>query len=402
MKRSSKIILNFSLALASVLLTYLAFELLLFKPLLPYLPPSLYNHMVREARVLGQTTKPGLLPSPGYIAIAGDSYAQGKGDWFTSTGYDRTAKYQSTHVIHDLLGVDVLTFGRSGAGSVEANVLEPIQSYRLLNENGLPLAKPGCMFFYFYEGNDIENNRRFLGDWFKSYYDMERLHEPGVFQKFLGEMVAEYANGSAREPGERIFFGNFLFRLFRDNVLWRFSRRFMDEDKEAKQGGKVNRIVVNNETFGIPDRLQSPCMTDNAVEQGLFVYQQSVLFAADFFKDTTIYLVYVPSPIACYEVASDRVSVFYGDPEKDYLYPREAMFRRSDEMAASIRDFAREKGFGFVDARPYLRKAAETEFIHGPTDWAHFNKKGYEVLAGAMIDALRETPCPGLGAAAKQ
>ena len=35
----------------------------------------------------------------------------------------------------------------------------------------------------------------------------------------------------------------------------------------------------------------------------------------------------------------------------------------------------------FLNPTKSLRKVASQEFIHGPIDWGHFNKRGYEALS---------------------
>ncbi|WP_449242942.1 hypothetical protein, partial [Desulfovibrio sp.] len=87
-----KKLLNLLLALTSVGLVYALVEFLLFPLLLPFLSPAAYHSFPRDMRLPGQTSKAGLLPRPGYLALAGDSYAQGKGDWFIDLGYDRASR----------------------------------------------------------------------------------------------------------------------------------------------------------------------------------------------------------------------------------------------------------------------------------------------------------------------
>jgi hypothetical protein len=46
----------------------------------------------------------------------------------------------------------------------------------------------------------------------------------------------------------------------------------------------------------------------------------------------------------------------------------------------------------FVDATPALRAAGERHVIHGPEDWDHLNKGGYEVLGKLVAARVQSEP----------
>ena len=41
---------------------------------------------------------------------------------------------------------------------------------------------------------------------------------------------------------------------------------------------------------------------------------------------------------------------------------------------------------GFLDLRPAIRVATAQEVLHGPRDFKHFNRKGYEVLGRSVAE----------------
>jgi hypothetical protein len=45
----------------------------------------------------------------------------------------------------------------------------------------------------------------------------------------------------------------------------------------------------------------------------------------------------------------------------------------------------------FLNTTKNLRKVASQEFIHGPTDWDHFNKKGYETLSTEIAQVFLQS-----------
>lgn len=378
-----KLLTTLLLPLASVTLVYLLAEFVFFPFLLDRLPPNLYNFMPRELRVLGQTSKAGLLPAPGYLAIAGDSYAQGKGDWFIANGYDRNSRFQATHLLHDALGVDCLTFGRSGASSWDGLVLEPLQIYNRLNRLGLKLPQPGAMLLYFYEGNDVYDNKRFLYDHLDSEH-VDRPQTPEQYRDFLELLVRKYASGGSREPGDGLIFGNMILRLLRDSVYYPLTRNIVDPDP-LRAPGKINRIVLDSGIVPVPDKLQGPPVnfSPDMLDSSTIMFQQAALSIRDHFPKTRMFIVYVPSPLSCYSWEGDTVS----EERESQPVSRQEILLVSQALAGSIRDFAARNGFGFVDTRPELREEAAHTLLHGPRDWDHFNRAGYETFTKAIIDA---------------
>lgn len=60
----------------------------------------------------------------------------------------------------------------------------------------------------------------------------------------------------------------------------------------------------------------------------------------------------------------------------------------SKEIESSVENLSTRRGFTFIDFAPVIRNAAKTQLLHGPKDWDHFNKAGYELLGYAMAQAL--------------
>ena len=122
-----------------------------------------------------------------YVAIAGDSYSEGAGDSFLNDDPD----YSIGHFLHQDGGRNFLIFGRSGYGSVSAakGVVENIR-FSHLSPYFRDLGTPEEILFFFYEGNDLNNNLEFL-----DYFDVQ----PGEgFDADLDRVVRDYQlNGYA-------------------------------------------------------------------------------------------------------------------------------------------------------------------------------------------------------------
>jgi hypothetical protein len=122
--RARLAIVNLLLVLASLTVAYLMCELILFRLVLPTWPPGVRTYLPETADVLVQNSKAGAVPHD-YIAVLGDSYSEGVGDWLIEAGDDRSKPFHSANVIHDMMHRDVVSFGREGIGSAEALVRMP-------------------------------------------------------------------------------------------------------------------------------------------------------------------------------------------------------------------------------------------------------------------------------------
>lgn len=385
--RLRRLALNLLLAVASLGVTLLLLELLLCKPLLPHLPKAAYHHMIRELRVLGQTSFIGAVPDPGYVAIAGDSNAQGKGDWFTEQGYDRTADYHSAHVLRDLLHKDVLSFGRSGAGSADGLLLEPVQIRAMLERYDMPLPAPSVVLAYFYEGNDIENNVDFLQRWIipalPDAAEVELQHVRAALQ----DVATTQATGRPRQWNDVPVCINFLLRSLRNTLRNSFTRKYIDVEPVVPAGA-VTVARLDGQDAPLPDRLQSPPvqLDDRDIRNGVLVLEASLELLARAFAPAPVVLVYIPAPLSCYELVSAQASTYYGGAAP---YPSGEIAAASDSLFARVRNAAARQGIRVIDTRPALRQAARQAPIHGPRDWDHLNRRGYETLAKAIAGKLQ-------------
>src|ERR1043165_5044758 len=153
---------NALLLIVSILVTYLAASFVIFRFLEPQLSLNLHPHFPDIAEVFAQTSKAGTVPHD-YMALLGDSYAEGQGDGLLAAGGDRTKFVHSAHVLHRLTNRDVVSLGLGGAGGVQAMVRQPA---RILNGDCFlypRLEPPRQIFVYVYEGNDLDENGYIAG-----------------------------------------------------------------------------------------------------------------------------------------------------------------------------------------------------------------------------------------------
>jgi len=123
------------------------------------------------------------------------------------------------------------------------------------------------------------------------------------------------------------------------------------------------------------------------VQQALLVFRAALALAKETFAPIPIVLVYVPSPLAVYRLVTEEVPIdAYEGPYQ--VHRREEVARRTDEICAGVSAIAAAVGVDFLDARPAIRAAARDRPVHGPGDWKHLNRAGYEALGQAIAGAL--------------
>src|SRR5215212_243131 len=158
---------------------------------LPYVPLRLQGDLPDDIRIFAQSSKAGVVPRDP-ILLLGDSYAQGFGDWLLEANPNRNGPFHSAHVIQTLTGRDVISLGRSGAGSGEGLAVLPAVAYSYAKQAWrLRLPAPHAIAVYFYEGNDLNDNMSFLERNFE-YQD-----EPDLADR-LDRTISTYSNLSAQ------------------------------------------------------------------------------------------------------------------------------------------------------------------------------------------------------------
>ncbi len=384
---------NAALVLASLALGYLICEVVLFRVLLPTWPPAVRTYLPETADVLVQNSKSGAVPHD-YIAILGDSYAEGIGDWLIEAGDDRSKPFHSANIIHEIMGRDVVSFGREGIGSAEAlvrmptHILEGSKCYQFPR-----LEEPSRLVVYFYAGNDIHDNLQFLRKVAAKYGGSDERR------------VAEYLTG---EYGQ---FASWRCHLHLADTIGRMAKLYYHahtRDAQAKllaskQLSGLNRLIVGNEEIPL-EHLYGPAvdMADDEIEAGASVFDQSLDWLRQRFPHVATDVVYIPAPLSVYRLAGD--TAFYisqpapGDPPiRKGEVPVAKVAHNSQMLCGLIRNASLRHGVGFLDTRPALRQAAATRPVHGPHDWSHFNEAGYRLLGRIVADELQNPSQGGCG-----
>lgn len=379
---------NLALVIISVMFAYLAAEPLFQLFVAPRLALNKQEFLEREARILAQSSKDGATPASGYIALIGDSHALGLGDWLSGADKSANPPYHSAHLLHEATGRDVITFGRGGAGSIDGLAVEPIRKIEFVDNLLLfEMGKPGVGLVYFYEGNDLNDNLGILERHFYPEYNVKRIFEPEYFRAFLDKLAAEAAREAG--PTDNLILGHFLFEAadtWINAAIKGVKRSVLGPEEENPLPEPVTRVKVGGEIRTMPPYMQGPALGLGAekLETALYAFRQSLAALADYMPETEFYVVYVPSPLSTYEIVSESVHA-QAYQSRRWVYPAQRVRERSGEIAEYVRASAALLGMDFIDTRPALGRAAEKRFLHGPGDWRHFNRAGYEAFTDVVL-----------------
>ncbi|HEY1472479.1 MAG TPA: hypothetical protein VGF53_00185 [Pseudolabrys sp.] len=376
-------IANALLVIASALICYVAMEYAIFRVALPIMPLDIWPQLPSIADVLTQNSKAAYLPHD-YVALLGDSNAEGLGDWLLETKGDRTKPFHSANVIHNMTGRNVVTFGKGGAGSAEGIVLRPAQVFPSSPCSVFPaIDPPRQMFVYFYEGNDVEDNLSFLG----KVKDRYGRADAEAIDRFLAE---KYAGGSPWDchlelADTTIRMAQFLFQYYVAGAAVVYC---------GAATPHANRIVVDDGTIEVPT-LQGAALgiSEENIRRSMNTLAHSLSWLRKRFSGVPISVIYVPSPLAVYRHAGDSVSHCITIPNANVFAPTAELEWHHDLMRNLVAKISADQGMDFADATPALRAAASTHVIHGPRDWDHLNESGYRVL-GALVSSRVQTVAP--------
>ena len=198
-------------------------------------------------------------------------------------------------------------------------------------------------------------------------------------------------------------FSRFIFKgikgLFYESKYDAYWRKLIEEQKLHKlnlsqvdrypRGHFLNIALVDNEKWVFSNKNVKPPieLANNEIRLGLYVFEQSLLYASSFFKDSKIDLVYLPSVTSSYNLLLPEESGLSGIAnfrlDQSYL----TKIKESEIfLVKEIESIAKKHGFGFIDVRNDVKKASKSQIIHGILDQNHFNKKGYHVFAESIIE----------------
>ncbi len=349
-----------------------------------------------------QTSKEGFYPHD-YIALTGDSYAMGMGDQLMHDPDRYRPRFSSAHTIADLTGKDVISYGMPGSGSIRGIISNPVAGQRYIRKLVDPkFPPPRWMLVYFYEGNDLTENWMYYDKTFAVDYAGQDYNNAQVFDRYVQEVALSrhrlYQAANAAGWKERLLFWRYISRLYAEKIekkkIYRkkypneFGLVYVPEKRWQPQltGASVNKALIAGDIAQLPDNLQGPSMdlSPEQLLQAVGTFDKSLAYSRRYFTETRFAVVYIPSVLSIYALSGDKVSAqnYFSD---DTLFDRQVLEQRHRWIREQIAGVCAAQGLPFVDATDDLRAAATKEALHGPRDWNHLSREGYETLGRSVV-----------------
>ena len=368
------VLVNSLLVVVSLTVSYLVFSLVTFRVILPHWQLTVRPYFTGTVDLLVQNSKAGYLPQD-YIAILGDSNAEGHGDWLLSAKGNRANAFHSAHILHDLTGRDVISLGRGGAGSAQAMVRQPTRVLGAKNCIFFPaLEAPKQFLVYFYEGNDLEDNLQVI--------DRVMAGTSGEVRATVSDYVEERY---AANPWYHCM-GHFWVTVYK---AVKFAIEYRDPPP-AVTSAYDKLVTARGIEPGPPLDIPPVDMDATHTELALWLFDYSLASLQRNFPTAIVTMVYLPSGASLYRHAGPWVAAHRG------TFSTEQIYISSQQTCEKIRALSLARDVRFIDTRSFLRAAAAERAIHGPRDWIHFNEAGYRVLGeglARMLDDRASTPC---------
>lgn len=406
---------NWLLALVSTLIFLIIIEFTMWRPNLKLIPLTLQQQL-GYLEILGQSSKKGTVPEPGYIAIIGDSYAEGLGDWLSEELYNGNPPYSASHVLQGETGRDVLSFGFRGGQPAWTLTFELTAALNGVNRyHGIELPAAGDVFAYFYEGNDINDLMVVLNHGMPEWVDPARIGERETVRRYVRELAEAGRKRAYRRwtwaanLSMADTFGR-LVKLASKNIRKSNVSLLSAEDPSFRYYGykpdwtryqKSNDFVLaGGQRVPYPSPTVEPFVFHSADEIALagLYFEESLDYLKTQFPAARIHVVYIPTPLNVYEPAQDdypmhdriRRANHTEEAAPIVRVSRQSLARVSNATCAAVQAAARAQGVDFIDTRAALREASgRLGYLHGPNDVGHFNRQGYQALAGILKAGLQ-------------
>ncbi len=288
--------------------------------------------------------------------VFGDSYSEGSGEEFLSgeKNYGLFNKIYSNNQDRS-----ILLFGRSGYGTI-SNYKEYKYCNDLLGKFtslSIDKSKVDKVTFMFYEGNDLNDN----------------LREDDI--------------GSSHS---RKFFNYIRFFIpFVDYTQMKIRKKLNSHIHKKNETDQIEYPVTTN-NIELPTYPQNPALelTEEEIQKGLKIFDEYLKKISIEFPNKKFQLLYIPAVSSVYDFKDFIYVRSYKKPPKVKVDSR-LNVEKHEYIKKNIKEISINNNWSFCDSSDYLKShTAKMIPVHGPKDWAHFNRIGYESLAEAYINCF--------------
>lgn len=274
-----------------------------------------------------------------YTALIGDSHVFGIGDGFYNIN---TKKYSIAHFLKDKFpNENFISFGLPGAGNVE-----PYYFYNEINNSKIhSLGNVNKIFYFFYEGNDLEDNIR-------KEFNLSKFKKKFKFDAYF--------------------------------PLVKIIKNLTSKILKVKKYGEyyTNTYYLNNKEQIINTSLQSPPfeLTEDEFENSLNI---TFTHLKKFKKFTDeIYIIYVPSPATVLDLKNPVIVQKYF-PDRNIInkLKKNQILLSNNRIVQRINLFCKQNNFKFYDLTPNLIEYSRYNLSYGPSDFKHPREGVYNYIA---------------------
>ena len=304
--------------------------------------------------------------------------------------------------MRDKTNLNYLNFARGGYGSIASVLnLERIIyfSYNdILIEN---LKHPEEIIYFFYEGNDLtENMSLFLeaentniNDYFENeikrltlisdYKKNIEINFPIVsYLKILGKKLFLQIN-NLKSYRDLVGYYNQLLSRIKGNQ--EIMIRNYNKDKFKNKNITVNQFIFPQIESGFT------LLKKKQINQSLEIFYLSMNYLKNKFPSSKIKIIYIPSLPTIYEF-NDPINTWsnYAKKKKfeNVITTRDQNEQNSLYVRESINQYSIKNNLFYLDLTKSLQNFAKQNIIHGPIDYGHFNKLGYEFFSKEILKSL--------------
>ncbi len=327
-----------------------------------------------------------------YTAILGDSNAMGSGDGYLNNNYN----YSIGHFLFKKNNENYLIYARAGYGSISAVSnyikLSQLENYLLFNKIN---NKPSTILFFFYEGNDLDENLKEFEVLGKNFSNLEDYVKFKINENIfigMGDII------EANFPVLRLlkFTKQHLINLTQevnilsgiyDRIKKIFGKNVILANKELLGNEKKSYWTNETKNGNIKDiRPIESAAGDLNIKQkikSLEIFFESILYLKSWEKKDNIKIVFLPSPATAYDWV-DPINYYprYSKGDLDFkMITKADNEKKSKFIREKIELFSKKNNIQFIDLTNKIKEKTRTNVLHGPIDWIHFNVSGYEFIA---------------------
>ena len=282
-----------------------------------------------------------------------------------------------------------LNFGKPGGRSI-TSFREFFYRFNQINSSlFLPKVKaPKEMIFFFYEGNDLQDNYKF--------FKKNNIKNISI-KDFVYNEIENYENYKLRKFN--IYFPivtaskKILLEKFIHHFYLPYARKKLEKENLKKDNNEIkleetvtNEIKFNNKILRLKGNIENPgyFLNENELDISINIFFSCLDYFKNKFPETKITILYIPSPASIYNWNFDLK--IKNNTNKILKINDETILNKYNYIISKFKIYSKQNDIKFLNSTNKLKEYSINEFLHGKYDRDHFNVKGYEILANVIFE----------------